>query len=100
VILRGGKEAKHTNSAIADCVRRGLKQSNIEQDVVQLVETTDRAAVGELLKQEGVIDLCIPRGGKSLIKAVVEQAHIPVIKHYTGNCHVYIDATSDEKMAI
>jgi len=99
VILRGGKEAVHSNAAIARCVREALNQAGIDQDIVQLVETTDRAAVGELLKLEGQIDLAIPRGGASLIRAVVQQAHIPVIKHYAGNCHVYVDADADDQMA-
>jgi len=100
VILRGGKEAKHSNAAIASCVRDGLKEAGLDPNCVQLVKTTNRAAVGELLKLEGKIDLCIPRGGKSLIKAVVEQAHIPVIKHYTGNCHVYVDGDCDPQMTL
>ena len=100
VILRGGKEALHSNAAIAACVREGLAQAGFGSDTVQLVETTDRAAVGELLRAEGKIDLAIPRGGESLIRAVVEQAHIPVIKHYTGNCHLYIDGDCDEDMAL
>ncbi|MEX0654715.1 MAG: glutamate-5-semialdehyde dehydrogenase [Phycisphaeraceae bacterium] len=100
VILRGGKEARHSNAAIADCVREGLEKAGLPCDAVQLVPTTDRAAVGELLKMEGLIDVCIPRGGESLIRAVVEQAHIPVIKHYTGNCHLYVDAACDERMAV
>ena len=99
-ILRGGKEAMHSNAAIARCVREGLKQAGLEADAVQLVETTDRAAVGELLKLEGKIDLCIPRGGESLIRAVVEQARIPVIKHYTGNCHIYVHGDADAQQAI
>jgi len=99
-ILRGGKEAMHSNQAIAKCVQQGIASAGIDPAAVQLVETTDRAAVGKLLKMEGKIDLCIPRGGESLIRAVVEQAHIPVIKHYTGNCHVYIDSNCDEQMAI
>jgi len=100
VILRGGKEAFHSNRAIATCVRSGLSDADIDTNVVQLVETTDRAAVGHLLKLDGKIDLAIPRGGESLIRAVVEQAHIPVIKHYKGNCHVYIDASADDTMAL
>ncbi len=100
VILRGGKEAVHSNKAIAQCVQAGLKDAGIDEYAVQLVPTTDRAAVGELLRKQGQIDVCIPRGGKSLIRAVVEQSHIPVIKHYTGNCHVYIDAQCDDQMAI
>jgi len=100
VILRGGKEARHSNGAIAACVRQGLAKAGIDEHAVQLVETTDRAAVGELLRKEGRIDLCIPRGGESLIRAVVEQARIPVIKHYTGNCHTYIDGECDDAMAL
>lgn len=99
-VLRGGKEALHSNRAIATCVQSGLASAGIDPAAVQLVNTTDRAAVGALLKMEGRIDLCIPRGGESLIRAVVEQAHIPVIKHYTGNCHLYVDASADEQMAI
>jgi len=100
VILRGGKEAVHSNQAIAACVRAGLKGAGIDEYAVQLVPTTDRAAVGELLHKQGQIDVCIPRGGESLIRAVVEQSHIPVIKHYTGNCHVYVDALCDDRMAV
>ncbi len=99
VILRGGKEAMHSNAAIADCVAAGLADAGLDPHAVQLVRTTDRAAVGHLLAMEGRIDLCIPRGGKSLIKAVVDQARIPVIKHYTGNCHVYVDQHADPDMA-
>lgn len=98
-ILRGGKEALHSNAAIAQCVREGLTECELDGDIVQLVETTDRTAIGELLKMEGRIDLAIPRGGESLIRAVVEQSHIPVIKHYTGNCHVYVHSDADEAMA-
>jgi len=100
VILRGGKEAVHSNRAIADCVQAGLHDAGLDPHAMQLVPTTDRAAVGELLKMQGKIDVCIPRGGESLIRAVVEQSHIPVIKHYTGNCHVYVDADCDETMAV
>ena len=90
-ILRGGKEAMHSNAAIAQVVRHALERQGIDPNAVQLVGTTDRAAVGKLLKMEGKIDVAIPRGGESLIRAVVEQSRIPVIKHYTGNCHVYVD---------
>ncbi len=100
VILRGGKEARHSNAAIAQCVCDGLTDARLAADGVQLVATTDRAAVGELLRKVGRIDLAIPRGGESLIRAVVEQAHIPVIKHYTGNCHVYVDGQCDDQMAV
>ncbi|WP_428389288.1 glutamate-5-semialdehyde dehydrogenase [Mucisphaera sp.] len=99
-ILRGGKEARHSNAIIASCVRQGLTAAGLPIDAVQLVEVSDRAAVGELLSKEGLIDVCIPRGGESLIRAVVEQSRIPVIKHYTGNCHLYIDASADPDMAV
>ena len=99
-ILRGGKEALHSNAAIAACVREGLAEAGLPTDAVQLVETTDRGVVGELTKLEGKIDVVIPRGGESLIRAVVEGSRIPVIKHYTGNCHVYVDADADDQMAL
>lgn len=94
VVLRGGKESLHSNAAIAAIIREAIEAAGAQPDVVQLVQTTDRAAVGALLQQVGRIDLAIPRGGESLIRAVVEQAHIPVIKHYTGNCHLYVDAAA------
>lgn len=100
VILRGGKEALHSNAAIAACVKQGLAKAGVPSDAVQLVGTTDRTAVGELLKLDQLLDVCIPRGGESLIRAVVEQSRIPVIKHYTGNCHVYVDQHADPQMAI
>ncbi len=99
-ILRGGKEAIHSNAAIAACVREGLSEAGLPVDAVQLVEITDRGVVGELTKLEGKIDVVIPRGGESLIRAVVEGSRIPVIKHYTGNCHVYVDADADDQMAM
>ncbi len=94
VVLRGGKESLHSNTAIANVIRDAIESWGENPDMVQLVKTTDRAAVGALLKQVGKIDLAIPRGGEGQIRAVVEQAHIPVIKHYTGNCHVYVDAAA------
>jgi glutamate-5-semialdehyde dehydrogenase len=100
VILRGGKEAMHSNAAIAACVQRGLERAGLSPRAVQLVNTTDRAAVGQLLQLDEHLDLCIPRGGESLIRAVVEQARIPVIKHYTGNCHTYVDAHADPDQAL
>ncbi len=100
VILRGGKEAAFSNAIIAQCVQQGLTQVGLPAHAVQLVNTPDRALLGELLKLDGLIDLCIPRGGESLIRAVVEQSRIPVIKHYTGNCHVYVDADADADMAV
>jgi len=94
VILRGGSEAIHSNRAIAAAVRRGLARSRIPVDAVQLVPTTDRAAVDLLLRQEGTIDLVIPRGGESLIRAVTEKSRIPVLQHYKGVCHVFLDASA------
>jgi glutamate-5-semialdehyde dehydrogenase len=99
-ILRGGKEAAHSNAAIADIVRSSLRDAGLNPDTVQLVDTTDRQAVTELLQLDSLIDLVIPRGGESLIRAVVEQSTIPVIKHYTGNCHVYVDDHADATMAL
>ena len=100
VILRGGKEAIHSNLAIAKIIRQALETSGIDPYAVQLIETTDRAAVGALVTAEGLVDLAIPRGGESLIRAVVEQATIPVIKHYKGVCHVYLDRAADLQMAV
>lgn len=100
VILRGGKEAIHSNLAIARIIQKALADSGIHPAAVQLIETTDRAAVGALVTAEGLVDLAIPRGGESLIRAVVEQATIPVIKHYRGVCHVYIDRAADLEMAV
>lgn len=91
VILRGGKEAIHSNRAIARVICSALESAGVDPNIVQVVQTTDRAMVGHLLKMEDQISVVIPRGGESLIRAVVEQSRIPVIKHYTGNCHVYVD---------
>jgi glutamate-5-semialdehyde dehydrogenase len=92
VILRGGKEAINSNQAIAMAIAHGLKSTGIDPAAVQLVTSTDRALVPHLLKLDKYIDLVIPRGGESLIRAVVAESTIPVLKHYTGNCHVYVDA--------
>ena len=99
-ILRGGKEAIHSNLAIAAIIKEGLKAAGINEHAVQLVETTDRAAVAAMATAEGLIDLIIPRGGEGLIRAVVEAATIPVIKHYNGICHVYLDKSADPDMAV
>ena len=98
-VLRGGKEAIHSNGAIAACCRAGLAAADLPAEAVTVVETTDRAVVPALATAEGLIDLIIPRGGEGLIRAVVQAATIPVIKHYTGNCHVYVDAAADPAMA-
>jgi glutamate-5-semialdehyde dehydrogenase len=100
VILRGGKEAIHTNRAIHRILAAELPVHGLPEHSVQLVTTTDRAAVGELLGLPQFIDLAIPRGGESLIRRVVADAKMPVLKHYQGNCHVYVDARCDLEMAV
>jgi glutamate-5-semialdehyde dehydrogenase len=99
VVLRGGSEAIHSNRAIAEVLKRELAAKGLPSGALQLVGTTDRAAVTELLKQEDYIDLIIPRGGESLIRFVSEHSRIPVIKHYKGVCHTFIDASADFDMA-
>ena len=99
-ILRGGKESIRSNQAIAKIIRESLMAAQIDPNAVQLIATTDRAAVGVLVTAEGLVDLAIPRGGEALIRAVVDQATIPVIKHYKGVCHVYIDKDADADMAV
>jgi len=100
LILRGGKEALHSNIAIQRQIARALERSSIDPKAVQLIETPDRAAVTELLTAEGYVDLAVPRGGKGLIRTVVETATVPVIKHYEGVCHVFVDAGCDLEMAV
>jgi glutamate-5-semialdehyde dehydrogenase len=99
-ILRGGSEAIHSNRAIAACIQTGLKQAGLPEDAVQVVETTDRAAVGELIRMKEYVDVIIPRGGKSLIERISAEATIPVIKHLHGVCHVYIDDKADMDKAV
>ena len=99
-VLRGGSEAIRSNCAIADCISRGLEESGLPSSVVQLVRTTDRSAVGEMLAANEYIDLIVPRGGKGLIERVMNDSSIPVLKHLDGVCHVYIDDTADVEMAI
>ncbi|MBK7857126.1 MAG: glutamate-5-semialdehyde dehydrogenase [Archangiaceae bacterium] len=98
VILRGGKESLRTNTALAEAIRRGLA-GHLSEDAVQLVPTADRESLLALLKLDGLIDLCIPRGGEGLIRFVAEHARIPVVKHYQGVCHVYVHAQADLKKA-
>jgi len=100
VILRGGSEAIHSNLAIAGILRRVLKENGLPEAAVQIIPTTDREAVHELLQLEEYIDLIIPRGGEDLIRAVVQTSRIPVIKHYKGVCHIYVDAGADLDMAL
>ncbi len=99
-ILRGGSESLHSNQAIAGCIREGLHRAGLPEDAVQVVATTDRAAVGAMLAMEGVIDVIIPRGGKGLIERVSRESRIPVIKHLHGVCHVYIDERADPDKAV
>jgi len=100
VILRGGKEAMHSSRAIVDVLNECGQRVGIPKHAVQLVPTTDRAAVGEFLALGELIDVTIPRGGESLIRAVARDATMPVIKHYDGNCHVYVDQFADLEMAV
>jgi glutamate-5-semialdehyde dehydrogenase len=99
-ILRGGSEALHSNQAIAACVHAGLKAAGLPETAVQVVSTTDRAAVGELITMKEYVDVIVPRGGKGLIERISEEARIPVIKHLHGVCHVYIDDEADLDKAI
>ena len=99
-ILRGGSEAIHSNQAIANCIRTGLKNTGLPENAVQLIETTEREAVGELLGMSEYVDVIVPRGGKGLIERVSAEAKMPVIKHLDGICHVYIDDDADIEKAI
>jgi len=100
VILRGGKEAFYSNTAIAAALQKGGVAAGMPKDAIQLVNTTDREAVRELVQMDDRIDVVIPRGGESLIKAVVSNATVPVLKHYKGICHVYIDKEADLDQAL
>jgi len=99
VILRGGKESVRSNLAIAGVLCEALERADLPRDAVQVVNTPDRAVVDHLLVAEGRVNLVIPRGGKGLIRAVVDKAKVPVIKHYEGVCHVFVDAAADLEMA-
>ncbi|MFW5426340.1 MAG: glutamate-5-semialdehyde dehydrogenase [Methylophagaceae bacterium] len=98
-ILRGGSEAIHSNQAIAVCIHRGLEKAGLPATAVQVIETTDRAAVGELITMTDYVDVIVPRGGKGLIERISNDARVPVIKHLDGICHVYIDGCADLDMA-
>ena len=98
-ILRGGSEAIHSNRALAGLIREGLGKAGLPAEVVQVVETTDRQAVGELIGSPEYVDVIVPRGGKSLIERITRDARVPVIKHLDGICHVFIDAEADLDMA-
>ena len=99
-ILRGGSEALHSNIAVAKCIGHGLQAAGLSESLVQVVNTTDRAAVGKLLTMAEYVDVIIPRGGKGLIERVMSESSIPVIKHLHGVCHVYIDDQADIEKAI
>lgn len=99
-ILRGGSEAIHCNQALAALVHEGLEAAGLPKSAVQVVETTDRAAVGELITMKEFVDVIVPRGGKGLIERISKEANIPVIKHLDGNCHVYVDEDADFAKAL
>ncbi len=98
-ILRGGSESIHSNRAIAACVRAGLQQGGLPEDAVQVIDTTDRAAVGLLVAMPEFVDVIVPRGGKGLIERISAEARVPVIKHLDGICHVYVDDEADLQKA-
>lgn len=100
VILRGGSESIHSNRAISDCIKSGLHKAGLPEEVVQVVETTDRAAVGALITMPEYVDVIVPRGGKGLIERISNEARVPVIKHLDGVCHVYIDDKADSAKAV
>lgn len=100
VILRGGKEAAHSSQAIVEIMRDVSRKLGLVEDAIQLVSTVDRAAVGHFLELPQYIDVAIPRGGEGLIRRVAQEARMPVIKHYDGNCHVYVDQAADLEMAV
>ena len=99
-LLRGGSEAIHSNKALAKCIQTGLEKAELPAACVQVVETTDRAAVGEMIAMPDYVDVIIPRGGKGLIERISEGARVPVIKHLDGICHVYIDDEADADKAV
>ncbi|HCX34930.1 MAG TPA: glutamate-5-semialdehyde dehydrogenase, partial [Rhodocyclaceae bacterium] len=99
-ILRGGSEAISCNRALAGLLREGLREAGLPETAVQVVETTERAAVGELVTMREFVDVIVPRGGKALIERVARESRIPVIRHLDGNCHVYVDAAADPEKAL
>ncbi|WP_374953032.1 glutamate-5-semialdehyde dehydrogenase [Nitrosomonas ureae] len=99
-ILRGGSEAINSNQAIATCVKEGLRSAELPETAVQVIETIDRAAVGELIVMKDFVDVIVPRGGKGLIERITKEARVPVIKHLDGVCHVYIDDEADFDKAV
>ncbi len=99
VILRGGSEAINSNKAIVKVLKEAAKKEGLHEGIVTFIDTPDRQAIMEMLKLEGIVDLIIPRGGEALIRAVAENSRIPVLKHYKGVCHVFVDRGADLKMA-
>ena len=99
-ILRGGSEAFHSNRALGDVIQAGLAEAGLPAHAIQVVGTTDRAAVGEMVRMTDYIDVIVPRGGKGLIARLAEEARVPMIKHLEGNCHIYVDAAADLERAI
>ena len=99
-ILRGGKEAIHSNTALAGVMRRALERAELPADCIQLIENTDRSSSVDLMNLRGYVDVLIPRGGKGLIQSVVQNASVPVIETGAGNCHIYVDASADIGMAV
>lgn len=99
-ILRGGSEAFHSNQAVAACISKGIKAAGLPEDVVQVINTADRAAVGELITMTEFVDVIVPRGGKGLIARISQDAKVPVIKHLDGICHVYLDSDADLEKAV
>jgi glutamate-5-semialdehyde dehydrogenase len=99
-ILRGGSEAMQSNQAIAACVKEGLRVAGLPENAVQVVDTTDRAAVGALITMQEYVDIIVPRGGKGLIERIAREASVPVIKHLDGVCHVYVDVLADLEKAV
>ena len=100
IILRGGSEALESNQAIATAIQHALKTSGLPENSVQVINTTDRAAVGQLITMPEYVDVIVPRGGKSLIERISKEARVPVIKHLDGNCHVYVEAQADLQKAL
>jgi glutamate-5-semialdehyde dehydrogenase len=100
VVLRGGSEAFRSNQALGRCISDGLAAAGLPREVVQLIPTTDREAMTELLTRDEEIDLVIPRGGEALIRFVAERSRIPVIKHYKGNCHIFVEKTASERLGL
>ncbi len=99
IVLRGGSEAIHSNTIIANILREAAQEAGVPKEAIQLIETTDRKAVHHLLKAEGYVDLVVPRGGEGLIRFVAENSRIPVVYHYKGVCHTYVDRNADLDMA-